>query len=949
MRRVIVLTTVLSLLWSAVILGTGPTPVAAQDERFSARQRSGVAGPLVGTAVPVVDGGGLERGRITIDEVSDPFAAYDPDSPPDQGMRFVLVSVTLEAAPDRSFAGDERSLVLEDERGFVYAPISVERLEENVPELRWDTLAPGNRISGILGYQVPADVALRRIFLVEQFGQFLLPLADLRFEAVPGPGVGDTVAYVDGGGVEQGRVTITEVVDPFVDYDAAYPPVPGTRFVLLEATVEGTGPQPIEASWYDFYLHDAAGFLWQPVSIVRPDDVALPDLPGSQQLAPGNAISGAITFAVPAKAAITEVLYLPGDDVNNLASSEGNGPIVHLVDLSPEGTTAEPAALAPPAMLAGATSVTVVGAEGAERGRITIEAVVDPFTGYDPGAAPIEGRRFVLVTYTLAATGDEPFAGDESALLLEDEQGFVYAPTSVERLQQDVPELSWDTLAPGDEITGVLGYQVPADTGLRRILLVDQFGLFLLPLADVRAEAAPGPAMADISPYIDGGGVERGGVAVSEVIDPFVDYNPDYPPDPGTRFVLIAVAIAGTGPQSFDGSWYDVYLQAADGSLWPPASIVRADDETLPDLPGSQALARGDSISGAVTFTVPAAAELTEILYLPGNSPNSLIGPDGNGPLLHLVDLATAPAPASTPAPTEPPAVATEMPTPEPAPTEVPTVVPTPTEPPAPGTIRVVGVAAAGGRVPVAAGAAVELVLDTSGSMLQPLGDGLRIDVAKSVLTDVVTETLPPGTPLALRVFGSEPDSCETRLAVPLRPLDVDAVSAEIAAIEAINLVRTPLGAALAQVANDLADAGEPRLVVLVSDGEETCDGDPAAAIQGLVDQGVEVRVNIVGFALDDEALRTQFRQWAELGNGAYFDATSASELGEALEQALQPPFRVLGADGEVVARGIVGGEPVAIPAGTYTVEVLSEPVRSIEDVSVGGGEDLVVRLDGQE
>ena len=47
----------------------------------------------------------------------------------------------------------------------------------------------------------------------------------------------------------------------------------------------------------------------------------------------------------------------------------------------------------------------------------------------------------------------------------------------------------------------------------------------------------------------------------------------------------------------------------------------------------------------------------------------------------------------------------------------------------------------------------VELLLDTSGSMLERLGNSTRIAVAKDVLTRLVNRTLPEGLPVALRTF----------------------------------------------------------------------------------------------------------------------------------------------------------------------------------------------------
>jgi hypothetical protein len=265
---------------------------------------------------------------------------------------------------------------------------------------------------------------------------------------------------------------------------------------------------------------------------------------------------------------------------------------------------------------------------------------------------------------------------------------------------------------------------------------------------------------------------------------------------------------------------------------------------------------------------------------------------------------------------------------------------------PAPGAIQVVREGnegqASGGS------AAIELILDTSGSMLQPLEGQRRIDIARDVLGQLVSETIPAGTPLALRVFGDTPESCETNLAAPLQPLDPPAMSSLISGLQAIDGVNTPIGASLAQVANDFEGAEGTRIVVLVTDGEETCGGDPAAALQDITAQGIDARVNIVGFAVEDEALKAQFREWAHLGNGQYFDATGAADLGQAIAAAVQPPYRVLDASGNEIARGLVDGAPVEVPAGTYRVEVQAAQPVIIDNVAVGSGARAVVPWGGQ-
>jgi Mg-chelatase subunit ChlD len=237
-----------------------------------------------------------------------------------------------------------------------------------------------------------------------------------------------------------------------------------------------------------------------------------------------------------------------------------------------------------------------------------------------------------------------------------------------------------------------------------------------------------------------------------------------------------------------------------------------------------------------------------------------------------------------------------------------------------------------------AAFGAVEFVLDASGSMLQKLGGVRRIDLAKGALTDLAKNALPDGTSFALRVFGhKEAGSCRTDLELPLAPIDRNAAVAKIQGLGAMNLAKTPIGASLSKVRDDLKGVKGPMLVVLVTDGEETCGGDPKAAIQALRSGGMDVRVNIVGFAVDEVVLKDTFREWARLGNGGYFDAQNGEQLKSALRATLRPTYQVL-AGGKVVATGTVNGDPLEVPAGNYQVRVLGTAAKDVGQVAVEGG-----------
>jgi Ca-activated chloride channel family protein len=245
----------------------------------------------------------------------------------------------------------------------------------------------------------------------------------------------------------------------------------------------------------------------------------------------------------------------------------------------------------------------------------------------------------------------------------------------------------------------------------------------------------------------------------------------------------------------------------------------------------------------------------------------------------------------------------------------------------------------------------IEIILDTSGSMLQRTGGQSRIDLAKSVLRDIVRERLPLGAPVALRVLGSAGDPCGTRLAIPLGPLDPDRVIRLVDGVAVEQAADTPLGAAVRSVPEDLEGSPGTKIVVLITDSEERwphpdlCGVDPGKAIADLRRHGIDARVNIVGLAVKDKRAKNQMRTWAHAGNGGYFDAKGGPELARAIERAVSAPFRVYDAAGNEVAGGTVGGDSVPLPPGTYSVVVLADPPARFDDVRIEPGRPVRLTL----
>jgi hypothetical protein len=185
----------------------------------------------------------------------------------------------------------------------------------------------------------------------------------------------------------------------------------------------------------------------------------------------------------------------------------------------------------------------------------------------------------------------------------------------------------------------------------------------------------------------------------------------------------------------------------------------------------------------------------------------------------------------------------------------------------------------------------IELILDASGSMNAKLPDGqTRIDAAKKAVGTLV-ENLPPETQLAFRVYGHQSprekhDCNDTQLVVPFGPLsgnkrDIVAKTKTIAAQG-----YTPITKVITLAASDFAkDKSGERVIILVSDGKETCEGDPCTAARALHDVNVNLVIHTIGFAVDT-ATRYQLKCIANATGGSYFDAEDAGGLSKVLGQA---------------------------------------------------------------
>ena len=183
----------------------------------------------------------------------------------------------------------------------------------------------------------------------------------------------------------------------------------------------------------------------------------------------------------------------------------------------------------------------------------------------------------------------------------------------------------------------------------------------------------------------------------------------------------------------------------------------------------------------------------------------------------------------------------------------------------------------------------VLLILDASGSMNAKLPNGeTRMAVAQRAIKGVAS-LVPAQTQLSLRMYGAQSaasrKNCQdTHLAVPFGAASAAGGPLTAAVDGAKAQGYTPIAYSLGQAANDFPADAKVRVIVLVSDGKETCQGDPVVAARALAAKGITVHT--VGFIVDTAA-RGQLQAIARATGGTYFDAPVGPELPDTLKQAL--------------------------------------------------------------
>lgn len=194
------------------------------------------------------------------------------------------------------------------------------------------------------------------------------------------------------------------------------------------------------------------------------------------------------------------------------------------------------------------------------------------------------------------------------------------------------------------------------------------------------------------------------------------------------------------------------------------------------------------------------------------------------------------------------------------------------------------------------------LVFDGSASMDElsfDLQKATRIVDARKAMRDAMPD-IAPFRRVGLLVYGPGAEDACSNIDLRFGPIE-DAATPIIDAVDSLNPKGlTPLAASVQSAADALNYRNAPGIIVLVTDGNETCGGRPCALGDSLAQDGADLTVHVIGFKVvvdffswdnpeqqDYEDGNTVAKCLADRTGGMYVSTETVDELADALRVTL--------------------------------------------------------------
>ncbi|PKR85001.1 vWA domain-containing protein [Heyndrickxia camelliae] len=186
------------------------------------------------------------------------------------------------------------------------------------------------------------------------------------------------------------------------------------------------------------------------------------------------------------------------------------------------------------------------------------------------------------------------------------------------------------------------------------------------------------------------------------------------------------------------------------------------------------------------------------------------------------------------------------------------------------------------------------ILLDASSSMLLNVDGKQKMNIAKTAVGRFAS-TVGQDNEISLYVYGhkgTQDDkdkilSCSSIEEVyPLQRYVAKRFSKSVEEIQAKGW--TPLAEAIKTAKAKTASLSGAITLYIVSDGAETCGGNPVKEARSFANENNQRKVNIIGFDVDQKS-ENQLKEVAKAGNGEYISAKNTNELDNSIEKKWVP------------------------------------------------------------
>ena len=190
----------------------------------------------------------------------------------------------------------------------------------------------------------------------------------------------------------------------------------------------------------------------------------------------------------------------------------------------------------------------------------------------------------------------------------------------------------------------------------------------------------------------------------------------------------------------------------------------------------------------------------------------------------------------------------------------------------------------------------IVLVVDSSASMNGLTSDRVRrIDAAKDAFAKVMPYLSEHQVGLVMfghRTAANSEGCCnDIEGVVPIGPFSPAVFTQAVMAMQPTG--NTPLAKSLETTRDMLLTRTKDvsKEVIVLTDGNDTCNGNPQQIAAQMSQMGINVRIHVVGFSIKPEE-ENQLRRIAQACGGTYHTANSAAALGKALKEVIEiaPP-----------------------------------------------------------